>query len=135
MLATEEHYFRRVSQKATAMMPKIKAKFNALGLSQKATTCPFRQFFLAPNLKFSGQIIHQLLLRKVKSSNKTEIEFLIGGQVLRFGLIEFALITRLNFGQYPGQVELTQMSSSTRLQETYMDGDVSPKLADEQGQY
>ena len=37
---------------ATTVMPKIKAKFNALGLSQKATTCSFRQFFLAPDVKF-----------------------------------------------------------------------------------
>ena len=54
ILATEDHYPGRVSQSATAVMDKIKAKFNTLGLSQKATTCLFRQF----DLKFVGQIIH-----------------------------------------------------------------------------
>ena len=55
------------------------------------------------------------------------MQFLIGDQVLRFGLFEFALITGLNFGQYPSHVELTEMSSST-LRETYMNGDVPLKL-------
>ena len=130
IVATEEHYLGRVSQSAAVVMPKIKAKFNALGLNQKAATSPFRQFFLTLDLKFFGQLIHQLLLRKVSSSDKSEIQFLIHGQVLRFGLVEFALITGLNFGQYPSLAEITQMSSSTRLWETYMNGDVHPKLAD-----
>ena len=54
-LATDEHYPGRVSQRTIAVMSKIKAKFNALGLSQRTTTCPFRQFFLAPDLKFFEQ--------------------------------------------------------------------------------
>ena len=49
---------------------------------------------------------------------------------MRFGLVEFALITELNFGQYPSLAKTTQMSRSTRLWETYMNGDVHSKLAD-----
>ena len=64
------------------------------------------------------------------SNNYSELQFLIYGQVLRFGLIEFRLIRGLNFGQYPSHVALTQMSSSTRLRETYMDRHVYLKLAD-----
>ena len=123
-------YSIRVSQRENVVTPKIKAKFNALGLSQRATTCPFRQFFLAPVLKFFGQLIHQLLLRKVRSSDNGEMKFLISGQILRFGLVEFTLIIGLNFGQYSSLAEITQMSSSTRLCETYMHGDVHPKLVD-----
>ena len=73
ILAIEDHYLGRVSQRATTVMANIKAKFNALGLSQRVTICPFKQFFIAPDLKFSGQIIHQLLLRKVRSSNNNEM--------------------------------------------------------------
>ena len=91
------------------------AKFNAISLRERAETCPFRQFFLAPELKFSGQIIHKLLLKKVMSNNKIEMQFLIGGQILRFDLIEFAFITGLNIGQYPSHAELIEMSSNTRL--------------------
>ena len=49
---------------------------------------------------------------------------------MRFGLIEFAFITRFNFGQYSSHAEITKMSNSTRLRETYLNGVASPKLAD-----
>ena len=87
IVATEEHYPVRVPQRATVVMPKIKAKFNTLGLSQRAATCSFREFFLVPDVKFSGILIHYLFLRKVTSSDDNEIQFLIGDQVLRFGLL------------------------------------------------
>ena len=58
IVATEEHYPRRVSQRATIVMPKIKAKFRALGLNERAANCPFKQFFRAPDVKFSGVLIH-----------------------------------------------------------------------------
>ena len=104
----EEHYPRRVSEIATTVMPKIKVKFQALDLSERtvncpfkqsldlserATNCPFKQLFLVPDVKFFGVRIHQLLLRKVKSKEKNEMHFLIGQKVLRFGLLEFAMIT------------------------------------------
>ena len=130
IIATEEYYPRTVSQRATIIMSKIKAKFNAFGLSQKAATCPFRQFCLAHDVKFSGVLIHQLLLRKVTSSDNNELQSIIGGQVLRFGLLEFVLIIGLNFGQYPNPTKITEMSSSRRLWETCMNGDVHPKLLD-----
>ena len=58
------------------------------------------------------------------------MQFLVGGQVLRFDLVKFALITRINFDQYPGPVEITQMSSNRRLWETYMNENLHPKLVD-----
>ena len=120
----------RVSQRATVVMPKIKLKFNAVGLSQRVASCPFRQFFLAPDVKLSGILLHQLLLRKITSNDNNEMKFLSGEQVLRFGLLVFALIIGLNFDQYPNLVEITKMSSSGRLGETYMNDDVHPKLSD-----
>ena len=61
-------------------MPKIKAKFHAFGLSEKDANCPFKQFFLTSDVKFSGILIHQLLLRKVKSKESNEMHFLIDGK-------------------------------------------------------
>ena len=58
------------------------------------------------------------------------MQFLIGGQFFRFGLIEFAFITGLKFGQYPTHDVLTEMSSSKRLVDDYMGVDASPKLGD-----
>ena len=49
---------------------------------------------------------------------------------MRFGLIEFAFITGLKFGQYPTHDVLTEMSSSKRLLQNYLNGDVSSKLGD-----
>ena len=45
------------------------------------------------NVKYSGVFIHQLLLRNVKSKERNETHFLIGEKILRFELLEFALIT------------------------------------------
>ena len=84
ILDTNDRYLGRVYQTESAALAKIKAKFNAVGLRERTETCPFRQFFLASELKFSGQIIHKLLLRKVRSNNKIEMQFLIGSQILRW---------------------------------------------------
>ena len=56
------------------------------------------------------------------------MHFLIGGKVLRFGLLNFVLITRLNFGQYPNLAKINEMSTSRRPVETYMNSDVALKL-------
>ena len=93
IVATEDHYCGRVSQRAITIMPKIKAKFHALVLNERDANCSFKQFFLALDVKFFGIFIHQLLLRKVKSKESNKIHFLIGEKVLRFGLLEFPLIT------------------------------------------
>ena len=49
---------------------------------------------------------------------------------MRFGLLEFALITGLNFSQYPNPSKVTEISTSRRPLETYMNGNVAPKLSD-----
>ena len=85
IVATKEHYLRRVSQRITTVMPKIKAKFHALGLNKRSANCPFKQFFFVPDVRFFGVLIHHLLLRKVKFKESNEIYFVIGGKVLRFG--------------------------------------------------
>ena len=72
------------------------------------------------DIKFSGVLIHHLLLRKIKSKEINEMRFLIDGKVLNFGLFEFALITRLNFGQYSTPDEISEMNMSRRLVETYI---------------
>ncbi|PON57913.1 Ulp1 protease family, C-terminal catalytic domain containing protein [Parasponia andersonii] len=71
-------------------------------------------------MQASGVLIHQLLLRKVKSKNPVELQFFIGDSTLRFGLGEFALITALNFSKDLDVVKYKSMSSSMRLRETYL---------------
>ena len=115
---------------ASAALANIKAKFTAVGLKERVETCPFKQFFIASEIKSSRQIIHQLLLRKARSNDKAEMQFLIVSQNLRFDLIEFTFITGLKFDQYPTHTVLTEMSRSKRLQQTYLNGDASLKLGE-----
>ncbi|KAK2655396.1 hypothetical protein Ddye_008448 [Dipteronia dyeriana] len=53
-------------------------------------------------LKFSGSVIHQLLLRELDHDGPTdEIRFLLGNHVVRFSNVEFILVTGLRFGVIP----------------------------------
>ncbi|KAK2659144.1 hypothetical protein Ddye_005677 [Dipteronia dyeriana] len=53
-------------------------------------------------LKFSGGVIHQLLLRELDHDEPTdEMLFLLGNHVVRFSKVEFSLITGLHFGVIP----------------------------------
>ncbi|KAK2648493.1 hypothetical protein Ddye_015982 [Dipteronia dyeriana] len=54
-------------------------------------------------LKFSGGVIHQLLLRELDHDRSTdEMRFLLRNHVVRFLKVEFSLITGLRFGVVPG---------------------------------
>ncbi|KAK2649959.1 hypothetical protein Ddye_017448 [Dipteronia dyeriana] len=53
-------------------------------------------------MKFSGGVIHQLLLRDLDHDGPTdEMWFLLGNHVVRFLKVEFYLITGLRFGLVP----------------------------------
>ncbi|KAK2644663.1 hypothetical protein Ddye_019858 [Dipteronia dyeriana] len=53
-------------------------------------------------LKFSGGVIHQLLLRELDhNGTSNEMRFLLGNHVVRFSNVEFYLITGLRFGVVP----------------------------------
>ncbi|KAK2641749.1 hypothetical protein Ddye_023512 [Dipteronia dyeriana] len=53
-------------------------------------------------LKFSGGVIHQLLLRELDHDMPTdEMRFLLGNHVVRFSMVKFCLITGLRFGVVP----------------------------------
>ncbi|KAK2661887.1 hypothetical protein Ddye_000461 [Dipteronia dyeriana] len=53
-------------------------------------------------MKFSGGIIHRLLLRELHHNGPTnEMQFMLGNQSVRFSKVEFCLITGLRFGVVP----------------------------------
>ncbi|KAK2653209.1 hypothetical protein Ddye_013065 [Dipteronia dyeriana] len=53
-------------------------------------------------LKFSGGVFHQLLLRELDYDGPTDkMRFLLGNHVVWFLKVEFSLITRLHFGVVP----------------------------------
>ncbi|CBI18368.3 unnamed protein product, partial [Vitis vinifera] len=54
-----------------------------------------------PELKFSIQIVHHMLLRQCLIKKDDEMWFLVNSKGLRFGEDEFRLITGLSFGPIP----------------------------------
>ena len=97
-------------------MKVIKDKFEKQDLLERGKGRPFKQFFEASPMQFSGVIIHQLILRRIKASSKNELQFEIGGNKMRFGIGKFTLIIGLNFGMYPKE----DVPHSTRLVSTYL---------------
>ena len=54
-----------------------------------------------PELKFSIQIVHHMLLRQCLIKKDDEMWFLVNSKGLRFGEDEFGLITSLSFDPIP----------------------------------
>ena len=93
IVPVEDHYTGRVIWRGHLALANVESKFQELQLLERARACPFKQFFEAPPIKFSGVLIHQLLLRKIKSGSGNEIHVAVsGGKPLKFGISEYALI-------------------------------------------
>ena len=93
IVPVDNHYTRRVTWMDQVAMKMIKEKYEDLKLLKRAKECLFKQFFQAQPLQFSNVIIHQLLLRKIKSSGKNELQCEIDRKYLRFSIGKFVLIT------------------------------------------
>ena len=78
----------------------IKKKLIEPQLDMFRKSC-FGHFLLIPKLRFSTQIVHQLLLRQCETKKDNEIWILLKSKGLRFSKEELALITGLNFGPIP----------------------------------
>ena len=55
-------------------------------------------------------------MRKIKAGSGNEIQVVVGGGKLKFGIGEYALITGLNYGPYPEE----NVSKNTRLVHKYL---------------
>ena len=64
---------------------------------------------------FSGQLVHYLLQRKIKTSKQRELWFAIGGKPLRFSMKEFALVSGLKTGALPSRTELERVTEDHHL--------------------
>ena len=76
------------------------------------------KFLLLPELKFSAQIVHGLLLRQCETKKENEIWMKLKSKGLRFGKDEFVLVTGLSFGHIP---KFDKRSS--RIREKYFKGE------------
>lgn len=95
----------------------IKKKLTEPQLEMFRKSC-FGHFLLLPELRFSAQIVHQLLLRQCETKKDNEIWILLKSKGLRFSKEEFALITGLSFGP------ITKCDKkSLRIRDTYFKGE------------
>lgn len=61
---------------------------------------------------FWGQAAHYMLLHSVKSNKKNEIWFVVDRKPIRFGMMEFALVSGLNCGAFPEASEVERLRNS-----------------------
>ena len=108
-------------------MAKIKKKFEDGGLIERVKQTPFRQFFEAEELKFSGALYHLMMLHKSVCAKDTEVQFCFRVAYTRFGLTEYALIIGLNFSKEPSDAELKEHCTSDRILDNHFNG-MSEKL-------
>ncbi|XP_060968725.1 uncharacterized protein LOC115720433 [Cannabis sativa] len=122
ILPVSEHFLGRITYRGNGYFASIKAKFEAFNLTQKVKETPFGVFWNASDLKFSGVIVHQLLLRKKKVSEakNDEVWFYVGKTEARFGRSEFGLITGLKMSGGPSSEELTAQCDSDRILRDYL---------------
>ncbi|KAK3188212.1 hypothetical protein Dsin_027773 [Dipteronia sinensis] len=90
-----EHFPAKINSTSSIVAIKqIKEKLTEAHLALFRTTC-FGKLLEMHELKFSGQLVHHLLFRQIRSSNKSEMWFAIGGKTFPFSIQEFCLITGL----------------------------------------
>ncbi|KAK2653516.1 hypothetical protein Ddye_013372 [Dipteronia dyeriana] len=63
-------------------------------------------------MKFSGGVIHRLLLREVHHNGPTdEMQFMLGNQSVRFSKVKFFLISGLRFGVVPDTTKYAEVEN------------------------
>ena len=78
----------------------IKKKLTKPQLEMFIKSCS-GHFLLFPELRFSAQIVYQLLLHQCETKQDNEIWILLKSKGLRFSKEEFALTTNLSFDPIP----------------------------------
>ena len=71
-----------------------------------------------PELKFSIEIVHHMLLHQCVTKKEDELWFLVRSKGLRFSQDEFILITILSFGSIP-----QHNPSTLRIRNVYFNGE------------
>lgn len=72
------------------------------------------------NLKFSGQLVHSILLRQTQKDADEGMQFVIGDTITTFSEQDFALVTGLKCGELPPLEEVP--ASDIWLKEQYFPG-------------
>ena len=88
----------RVTYHGSACLKKVYERFSELEILDRLQGTPFEKFFVKEqvDLNFSGVLIHKLLEKRIEPTVRGEVHFDIGGQRVRFGRLEYALVTGLS---------------------------------------
>ncbi|XP_060965282.1 uncharacterized protein LOC115723646 [Cannabis sativa] len=132
IIPAPEHFTGRVTYRGTGIFAKIKARFEEFNLNNTAKESRFGSFWNAVPLTFSSVLFHQLMLHKMKVDAQEELRmrFYVGRKEVRFGVLEFALITGLDFSSGPTEEEKAAQvarSGSDRLINKYFNRSDSVK--------
>ncbi|KAM6545539.1 hypothetical protein CsatB_026275 [Cannabis sativa] len=117
IIPAPEHFTGRVTYRGTGIFAKIKARFEEFNLNNTAKESRFGSFWNAVPLTFSSVLFHQLMLHKMKVDAQEELRmrFYVGRKEVRFGVLEFALITGLDFSSGPTEEEKAAQVARSRL--------------------
>lgn len=103
------------------VMEKIKSNLGGRLLEGFRKTC-FGHFLNFSITKPSSQLLLHLIQKQCKPKKSSEINFNIGGNVIKFGLRDFALITGLNCGILP-HINKDSIKGGGRFRNIYFEGD------------
>ena len=96
----EEYFPRKIACLSHLVaIENIKKKLTDPQLEMFRKSC-FGHFFTSPELRFSTQIVHQLLLRQCETKKDNKIWILLKSKGLRFSKEEFCIDYRLEFWSY-----------------------------------
>ncbi|CAA2944832.1 transcription factor MYB44-like [Olea europaea subsp. europaea] len=78
---------------------------------------PFRYLAEVAEIQFSAQLIQQLVFRTIRTDKVNELWFNVQGNMMRFGLQEYTLVTGLRCGVFPKGDEFDRVLERRRLKE------------------
>uniref|UniRef100_A0A803QI36 DUF1985 domain-containing protein n=1 Tax=Cannabis sativa TaxID=3483 RepID=A0A803QI36_CANSA len=108
-------------------------QYEEYNLNETTKASSFSHFWNVIPLTFSLVLFHQVMLHKIKVDveKAKEMQFYIAQKELRFGVVEFVLITSLNFTSGPTKEEKTTQvacSESDQLINKYFNWSDSMKI-------
>ncbi|CAA2933634.1 Hypothetical predicted protein [Olea europaea subsp. europaea] len=79
---------------------------------------PFGYLAEVAEIQFSAQLIQQLVFRTIRTDKVNELWFNVQGNMMRFGLQEYTLVTGLRCGVFPKGDEFDRVLERRRLKES-----------------
>ena len=112
-ICNEDHFPSKVACLSHIIVIDNIKNLNETQLEMFKTSC-FAHFLGKVDLKFSAQIVHNMLLRQCDIKKKNDMWILVNSKGLRFSALKFALIIGLKFGKI-SQFDIT----SLRIRDRY----------------